>query len=45
MADRVEDALADYGRMSGNCLKQSDRYDWRFIAAYYAGIYKGVRNG
>lgn len=45
LARRISDAAAQYERLSRNCLRQCEKFDWGQIAFHYKNIYNQVTNG
>ena len=42
LAERIERVLSEYGRLSENCSRLAGKFDWKKIAAQYAGLYARI---
>lgn len=42
LADRVERVLSEYGRLSENCSRLVEKFDWGKIAKQYADLYASI---
>lgn len=45
LAERIESVLSEYGRLSENCVRLVEKFDWKKIAKQYAELYARVAKG